>query len=136
MLSAYSWGTIRTRTTNLWTISRPTSVVKERTGAKKNTERFLGMSLWIAAKYTQIHHSLNILTVESYFLPRTLLSFGLCSLNRTNTLWENIPLVRSASLALLRNIKVRQSLLSCSLTFIPFGKKPFPWLGQPDYIIL
>ena len=32
-------------------------------GSKKNTKRFFrhAVSLWIAAKYNQIHHSLNIL---------------------------------------------------------------------------
>ena len=72
MLSAYSWGTIRTRTTNLWTITRPTSVLKERTGVEKNTKRFFrhAVSLWIAAKYTQIHHSLNILNSRILFSPK------------------------------------------------------------------
>ena len=36
-------------------------------GSKKNTKRFLGMSLWIAAKYTQIHHSLIILNSRILF---------------------------------------------------------------------
>ena len=92
------------------------------------------MSLWIAAKYTQIHHSLNILNSRVLLSPK----LALVCVHITERLWVNvIPLVRSASLALLRNIKVRQSLFSCSLTFIPFGKKKtFPWLGQPNCIIL
>ena len=40
ILSAYSWGTIRTRTTNLQTITRPISVLKERMKLKYNTKRF------------------------------------------------------------------------------------------------
>ena len=89
-------------------------------GSKKEyKEVFLGMSLWIAAKYTQIHHQIYLI-VESYFLPSTLPSFGLCSHNRTNTLWEYIiPLVRSASPYFY------------ILKLIPFGNTLFPWLAQP-----
>ena len=40
-------------------------------GSKKRILRgFLGMSLWIAAKYTQIHHSLNILNSRILFSPK------------------------------------------------------------------
>ena len=34
---------------------------------KRILRGFLGMSLWIAAKYTQIHHSLNILNSRVLF---------------------------------------------------------------------